>query len=191
MDPEAIIAEHYRPGSRLWDLVLSHGRRVRDKALAAAAQVPHLQPDTALIAEAALLHDIGVYWTHAPAIHCHGAHPYVCHGIIGRHLLLQYGLQAHGLVCERHVGAGLTRADIAAQRLPLPLREMVPVTLEEIIVCYADNFFSKTNGGREHDPDAVLAQLGRYGAGPVQRFMRWHRQFTAGAQGEQEEGMPP
>lgn len=178
MDPEAIIDAHYRPGSRLAEIVRGHGRRVRDKALTVAAKVPHLQPDTAFIAQAAMLHDIGIYCTFAPAIDCHGRQPYVCHGIIGRQILAQHGLEAHGLVCERHVGAGIARADIAAQRLPLPMRDMLPVSLEEIIVCYADKFFSKSNGGQAHSLDTVLAGLARYGPDPVERFMRWHRQFN-------------
>ncbi len=177
MDPLAIIHVHYRPGLRLTEILLTHGREVREKALAVARHVAHLQPDMDFIAEAALLHDIGIFGTTAPAIECHGTQPYVCHGIIGRQLLEKYGLPAHGLVCERHVGAGITKADIQAQQLPLPLRQMVPDSLEEAIICYADKFFSKAKSGRQRSLKKVIAQLTRYGQDQVDRFMGWHAQF--------------
>ena len=47
------------------------------------------------------------------------------------------------LVSERHTGAGITLENIVANNLPLPKREMVPVTIEEIIICFADKFHSK------------------------------------------------
>jgi uncharacterized protein len=56
----------------------------------------------------------------------------------------------------------------------------VPVTLEEKIICYADKFFSKTNGTREKSTDAVIAQLMPYGLDKVQRFKQWRRGFEQG-----------
>ena len=46
-------------------------------------------------------------------------------------------------MCERHIGVGLTVKEIVDKHLPLPRRDMVPVTIEEQIICYADKFFSK------------------------------------------------
>ncbi len=178
VDAEALIFEHYRKGSRLADLLLAHSRKVRDKALETAARMPDARPDLAFIEQAALLHDIGIYWTDAPRIHCLGAHPYLCHGVIGRHLLEQSGLTAHGLVCERHVGVGISQADIQERRLPLPLRDMLPLSLEEIVICYADKFFSKGNGGDELPLSAIQAELAAHGPDKVARFMAWHAQFT-------------
>ena len=82
VDAHAIIAEYYRAGARLTTILLDHSRRVRDKALMVADRVAHLQPDRTFIAEAALLHDIGICRTSAPVIHCNGGHPYICHGVI-------------------------------------------------------------------------------------------------------------
>ncbi len=61
------------------------------------------------------------------------------------------GLPRHALVCERHTGAGLTVDDIISQRLPLPLRDMTPQTLEERLICYADKFYPRaaTSGARK------------------------------------------
>ncbi|MEZ4602993.1 MAG: hypothetical protein R2861_06175 [Desulfobacterales bacterium] len=39
--------------------------------------------------------------------------------------------------------------EIQTHHLPLPLRSMVPVTLEEEIICYADKFFSKKGKTRK------------------------------------------
>jgi len=173
MTPIDIIFDHYEAGSPLADLLIRHSEQVRDKALAIAERVPHLNPDLDLIDEAAMLHDIGIYRTDAPIIHCRGMDPYIRHGLIGRDILEQYGWNAHALICERHVGVGITVADIRAQELPLPEREMLPTTIEEIIICYADEFFSKTNGGREHSPQSVIDSLSRYGQDKVERFQSW------------------
>jgi len=177
MDPFDILAEYYPPGKRLTQILIDHSRRVADKALVVAQQVPHLNPDTTFIFEAAVLHDIGILHTNAAAIHCNGTAPYVCHGVIGRKQLEAHDLHTHALVCERHVGTGITMADIQNQNLPLPLRDMQPVTIEETIVCYADKFFSKTNNGGEEDLEAVLNKLARYGQEKTETFLKWHRVF--------------
>ena len=179
MDPLALIHLYYPPGEPLTQVLVDHGRRVAERAVAAAAQVAHLKPDLMFIEQAALLHDIGIFQTAAPSIGCHGREPYMCHGIIGRRLLEEHKLPAHALVCERHVGTGLTPADIAAQKLPLPLRDMRPVSIEEILICYADKFFSKKNGGQEHTLDEVMAELARHGRDKADLFLEWHLRFRS------------
>lgn len=178
MDPYDIISVYYPPRERLTQVLMDHSRRVADKALAVAHQVSHLNPDTDFIFEAAVLHDIGILHTNAPAIHCAGTAPYVCHGVMGRKQLDAHGLPAHALVCERHVGTGITLVDIQAQNLPLPLRDMQPVSIEETIVCYADKFFSKANNDGEEDLETVLGKLARYGQEKVEIFLKWHRLFN-------------
>jgi len=179
INSEDIIYEYYRPGSRLAGLLLDHSRRVRDKALAVASRLSDLQPDMAFIEQAAMLHDIGILRTNAADIHCFGDQPYVCHGIIGRQLLADIGLDRLGLVCERHVGTGITMEDIRKQNLPLPLRDMTPQTLEEEIVCYADKFYSKNGSVRQYPVEIIAAQLARYGARKADIFLGWHARFNA------------
>ncbi|MGD8836724.1 MAG: HDIG domain-containing protein [Desulfobacteraceae bacterium] len=174
MKPRDILFNHYEKGSRLTDILVRHSEVVRDKALAVCERVPHLKPDKSFVAEAAMVHDIGIYQTHTPKIGCHGRHPYIRHGVIGRQLLEQYGYKAHALVCERHVGVGLTMVDIEDRQLPLPRRDMLPTTIEEIIICYADKFFSKTRGVEPHPLEKVVTGLERYGPDKVERFMQWH-----------------
>jgi len=177
--PAEIIAEFYDTGSMAYKLLLNHGRQVTQKALQAAARVPHLTPDTAFIREAAMLHDIGIFMTNSPALGCTGEHPYICHGFLGRTLLEKRGLPGHALVCERHVGAGISVADIERQGLPLPLRDMLPVSIEEQIICYADKFFSKLpeRADREYSVEAILTDLNKFGPDKVNRFQQWAKMF--------------
>jgi len=177
MDPYAVIAKHCRKHSKAHRILTAHGEQVAAKALAAAANVADRRPDRQFIEEAALLHDIGMLYTDSPSLGCHGSHPYIVHGILGRALLQPEGLERHGLVCERHVGVGLSRADIEAQNLVLPLRDMLPVTIEEQLICYADKFFSKDGNGREKSVDEILESLMRYGAPMAERFRGWAERF--------------
>jgi uncharacterized protein len=180
MDPLDIIYQYYRPESALTQKLIAHSRAVRDRALAIARRFADAGPDLKLIAEAAMLHDIGIIKTSAGRIGCNGNLPYICHGVEGRKMMEHHGLHLHAMVCERHVGVGITIRDIQTHRFPLPVREMVPVTLEEKIICYADKFFSKTNGTREKSIDAVIAQLMPYGPDKVRRFEQWHHCFEQG-----------
>lgn len=179
MNPLDVIDMFYESGSRLRDILICHGEQVSRKARAIAAAVAPLEPDVNFLHEAAMLHDIGIFLTDAEEIGCTGSHPYVLHGHLGRILLERQGLPCHGLVCERHVGVGLTVDDIRANKLALPAREMVPVTLEEKIICFADKFYSKGGGrtGPEKTVGEIAAELGRYGQEKAERFMSWARLF--------------
>lgn len=171
-EPLEIIRKYYDPGSPVYDILVGHSRKVAGRSLEIAARVPELGPDTVFIEEAAMLHDIGIFMTDAPAIDCHGDKPYVCHGYLGRELLEREGLPRHALVCERHVGMGISVDDIDSHKLPVPRREMMPLTVEERIICFADKFFSKGHGkaGRERSADDVRRSVGKYGQQYVARF---------------------
>ncbi|HXW69028.1 MAG TPA: HD domain-containing protein [Dissulfurispiraceae bacterium] len=175
MDVISIIKKYYPSGSQAYSLLLKHSRLVTEKALHVAGRVRSLGPDLNFIEEASMLHDIGIFLTNAPHIGCYGDRPYICHGYLGRELLEKEGLQEHAAVCERHVGAGLTVSDIQTGKLPLPLRAMAPVTLEEKIICFADKFYSKVkdNTGDEKTISQIRSELRRYGAGKLQQFEEW------------------
>jgi len=130
MDPIEIIARYYEPGSRAYNILVSHSRSVAEKAVAVAENVPHLNPDIEFIREAAMLHDIGIFKTSAAGLGCTGDAPYICHGIFGRQILESEGLFRHSLVCERHVGVGITSDEISFRNLPLPKRDMGPESIE-------------------------------------------------------------
>ncbi len=179
MNPRTILARTFPPGSPALRIVLRHGEQVAARALAAAEKLRALTPDRAFLEEAALLHDIGVVLTDSPGIGCHGEAPYICHGVLGRGILEREGLPRHALACERHVGAGITAEEIRRRGLPLPERDMLPVSLEEEILCWADKFYSKTGEKRpaEKSLEEVLAGLRRFGEESVARFLAWHARF--------------
>jgi uncharacterized protein len=175
MDSVEIISRFFPPESKSYQIILEHGRLVAGKALAAAVRVTHLEPDLDFIQSAAMLHDLGIFLTDSPDLDCHGSEPYIRHGVLGREILETLGYPRHGLVCERHVGVGISASDIRRFHLPLPERDMLPVSIEEEIVCYADKFFSKNGGGTSHEKSIteIAANLSHYGADKVERFMRW------------------
>lgn len=177
VDYTDIIARYYKDNSRLREILVTHSRLVADKALR-CVEARGLDVDREFVEEAAMLHDIGIFMCDAPDICCHGSLPYICHGVEGRRILEAEGLLRHALVCERHTGSGLTIADIEAQNLPLPHRDMTPRTTEERLICYADKFFSKSGDiTREKSLERVVASMARHGRDTLDRFLSLHREF--------------
>lgn len=178
-DVTGLVECYYPPGTLAHGVLVRHSESVAEAALRIADRVAHLGPDLRFIEQAALLHDIGIFYTNSPAIGCYGKYPYVCHGYLGRELLERHGLPDLARVCESHVGVGLTAREIVKQRLPLPVRDMVPVALEEQIICFADLFFSKTPppAGTRHTAASVAASLAKYGRDKVDVFDRWLELF--------------
>ncbi|MDZ7289871.1 MAG: HD domain-containing protein [candidate division KSB1 bacterium] len=176
MNPFAIIHKYYDPESELYRILVTHSVLVAKKALDLAVNFqtrnPEAQIDLSFIYEAAMLHDLGIFRCDAPVIFCTGTEPYVRHGVIGRELLEGEGLPRHALVCERHTGAGISREDVLRQALPLPVRDYLPVTIEEKIICLADKFYSKTPHKlfREKKPQRIHEKLGKWGPEVVARF---------------------
>jgi len=167
-----LLKKYYPQNSIAFQYLHSHSVAVAELAVDIALKHPELSPDIEFIRTAALLHDIGIFMTHAPKFGCFGDHPYLAHGYLGRELLEREGYPDHALVCERHVGVGITKEDIMRNNLPLPPRDMVPLTIEEEIVCYADKFFSKDSKKQDEPIDAkkVKKKLARYGSEKVEVF---------------------
>lgn len=177
MNPIDIIDKYYQEGSELRHILLTHSCSVADKAVQIADRHPELQADRTFLYEAAMLHDIGIFLTDADGICCFGDKPYICHGYLGADLMRAEGYPRHALVCERHTGAGLSLEQIVAQNLPVPHREMVPVSIEEQIVCFADKFYSKTKLDKEKTVEKARKSLERYGEAGLKRFDRWCELF--------------
>ena len=180
MKPIYILNQYYTPGTKLHAIMMRHARQVTAKALQVAARVKDLKPDLKFIEEAAMLHDIGIFLTNTPQLGCHGTQPYILHGYLGGKILKKHNLPKHALVCERHVGVGLSKDDIKSQGLDLPFRDMLPVSLEEQIICYADKFFSKSNGAKNKAKslDQIINSLEPYGKDKVERFKAWVKLFS-------------
>ena len=177
LDTTEIIKKYYQEGSFLHEILTVHSQQVYDKALLVASCHPELQLDKQFIAEAALLHDIGVFLCDAPKIHCFGTAQYIEHGCLGADILRKEGLPRHALVAERHTGTGITLEQIVQQNLPLPRRSLEPESLEEQVVCYADKFYSKSKLNTEHSVEEIRAELLKHGKNRVEKFDKWHAIF--------------
>jgi uncharacterized protein len=171
---EEILKKYYPEGSQAYDYLYRHSLAVAAHAVRVAERHPELTPDIGFIHTSALLHDIGIFMTDAPGIGCFGKHPYLAHGYLGRKLLEDEGYPEHALVCERHVGVGISREEVIRRGLPLPHRDMMPVSVEEEIVCYADKFYSKKPGRLTipESPEMILRKLEKHGPDKPEAFRR-------------------
>lgn len=177
---EIELLGRYFEGESL-EIIAGHGRAVAGLAMNVCRLLKMEADECRFVEEAALLHDIGVCRIHDPRIGLHGGFPYVMHGIFGREILEQEGFPRHALVCERHIGVGLTVEDIIRQGLPLPHRDMSPVSLSEKIVCFADLFFSKGPDRimKQKSPEKVRSKLACFGEHKAHIFDRWMVSFGA------------
>jgi uncharacterized protein len=108
--------------------VIKHCKAVSDLAVkfANSCQQNGVKVDVELVEVGALLHDIGRSKTHN-----------VNHGVIGMEIAQSLNLpQSVISIIERHVGGGITADE--AEKLGWPVKDYLPTTLEEKIVCYAD-----------------------------------------------------
>lgn len=177
MDALSIINKYYSEKNDCKDILITHSKSVADKAIQIANNHPELNLDKDFLYEAAMLHDIGIIFTNASGIYCFGESPYICHGILGAEILRKEGYPKHALVCERHTGAGITMQNIVDNNLPIPHRDMLPLSLEEQVICFADKFFSKTKLQNEKTVEKARKSLLKFGDDGIERFDRWCREF--------------
>ena len=177
MNPYEIIQKYYTEGSPLYKILISHSKHVESKALEIAEKHPELNLNTSFISEASMLHDIGIFMCNAPSIQCYGTHQYVEHGYLGAEIIYREGFPLHSLVCERHTGVGLSLERIIARNMPVPHRDMRPVSIEEEVICYADKFYSKSKLKKKHSLKYIIEHLKKHSEEDVDVFLRWHEQF--------------
>ncbi len=177
IDPYDILAQHYPKGSLAESFLLPHSEAVADFAVNVGVRIGGVDLD--FVYNASLLHDIGIYFTKAPSIGCTGPAPYITHGVLGEVLLQSLGHPEYGTVCRTHVGVALTAKYIEEKNLPLPAIDMVPKTLEEKVVAYADKFFSKRPIWltTAKPVEIVIEEMSKFGNEPVTIFQEWHEQF--------------
>ena len=206
MDYLALIHRYYPEDKALRRMLLQHSRQVCARALQIVERHPELGANRNLVEAGAMLHDIGIFLTDAPGIHCHGTAHYILHGSLGAQLLrneakqlkkekqqaeqlneeqlqaiqLQEELhfyEALARICERHTGTGLTRQTIIERGLPDPQKDLLPETIEEQIICYADKFYSKSHLERERTIPQTLQSLEKFGDEGVEKFRHWTELF--------------
>lgn len=206
MDYLALLHRYYPEDNALRRMLLHHSRQVCARALQIVERHPELGANRHLVEAGAMLHDIGIFLTDAPGIHCHGTAHYILHGSLGAQLLRNEAeqlkkekLQAEQLkeeklqaiqlqeelhfyealarICERHTGTGLTRQTIIERGLPDPQQDLLPETIEEQIICYADKFYSKSHLERERTIAQTLQSLEKFGDEGVEKFRHWTELF--------------
>ena len=108
--------------------VIEHCKTVSGFAvkIARAFRASGINVDVRLVEIGALLHDIGRSRTHS-----------VDHGLVGGEMARSLRFpRSLARIIERHVGGGIPKEE--AKKLAWPLRDYLPNTWEEKIVCYAD-----------------------------------------------------
>ena len=174
VDPLKII-EFFYPASPLRDLLILHSTQVCNKALA-IAEKSGVPLDWDIVRTGAMLHDIGIGHCHAPAILCVGTADYIEHGTMGASMLRQYGakhnidLEKYALICERHTGSGITAEEVVSQKLPLKVKDYLPLSNEEKLIALADKFFSKSGDQKEKPFPKVRKSMAKFGDASLARF---------------------
>lgn len=145
------LLKKYAPSSKDFKAVLAHSKAVQKVALGLCKRI---KCDVGFVKTACLLHDIGRFQT-VKAIK---------HGVAGAKILMDEGLPKHALVAERHLGAGITKTE--AKKLKLPAKDYLPKTIEEKIVCHADNLvFHARIGTLKEAVERFAKELGtKYGS---------------------------
>ncbi|MFH1669784.1 MAG: HD domain-containing protein [Candidatus Woesearchaeota archaeon] len=119
--------------------VLSHALAVKRLAVFIADDILEHHKDKGdiqiavdFIKSACILHDIGRF-------KCPPGPDSVKHGVAGAEILRAEGVdERYAHVCERHLGAGISKDEVEKKKLPLPPRDYLPVSIEEKIIAYAD-----------------------------------------------------
>ena len=123
--------------------------------------------DLEIVEIGALLHDIGRSKTHT-----------VHHAIVGAKIAKQRGLPEPIVrIIERHVGGGITAQE--AEKLGWPVKDYIPETLEEKIVCYADKL---VEGNKEVPVEVTIRKLADELGDDhpaIERIRRLHEEFTS------------
>lgn len=183
-EPLEIIKVFYPADDALRNMLLKHSVQVKDKALQILSGSDWSgKLDVEKITVGAMLHDIGICRCHAPDIFCCGSLDYIAHGIAGGEMLRNWGkdngadMEPFARICERHTGSGLAAEDIIRNKLPLPVRDYLPETPEEKLICLADKFFSKSGDMEEKTLCRIRGGMAKFGQETEKRFLELCRFF--------------
>jgi uncharacterized protein len=163
------LHEKYAPTYEAFDVVYTHCEIVCGVAEEVLAR-RGLAMNADLVRAGSLLHDIGVYrLDHAS---------YVRHGLLGHDLLRNEGFpEVLCRFCSCHTGMGLSREDVVAQRLPLPVADYLAESPEERLVMYADKFHSKSDPPRFLTADTYSVRVAQFGEDKVATFASMRQTF--------------
>jgi len=158
------LMEKYAPDKDTYEKVMEHTMAVQKIALEVADKVEGV--DKEFIKTAVILHDIGRFkcppWSEDQ----------LKHGIEGAKILKEENWpEKFQRVCENHIGVGILKKDIEDQQLPLPAKDFIPETKEEIIITYADNLVKHDKRTTEGEvAERYRKKLGEEHAKRVEKF---------------------
>jgi uncharacterized protein len=178
-DPARIEALHrkHAPTHEAFDLVYTHCQIVAELADQLLRLGGKSDTDRHLVRAGCLLHDIGVYRLYGEdGILDQGS--YVRHGILGHEIAREEGFSSTLCrFCSCHTGVGLTKEDVRAQQLPLPVADYVAITPEERLVMYADKFHTKANPPKFLTAATCRRRIRRFGEDKAVTFDRLRDEF--------------
>jgi uncharacterized protein len=167
------ILKRHSSTEQSYGIVAVHSLEVLAKAIDIVARRKLFnEVDLELVIAGALLHDIGTF----PFLEAKDMHGYIRHGVLGASILEKEGLDREALIAKRHTGAGLTKEEIISNGWDLPHEDLLPVTLEEKLICYADKFSSKKPGKVDTLP-TIMKEFENYGPASLQRFLELKEMF--------------
>lgn len=167
------LLKRYSSTEESFDVVSRHSFEVLSKAIDIIAK-KNLRDriDFDLVVSGCLLHDIGSFGF----LENKDMEGYIRHGVIGAEILEREGLEKEAAIAKRHTGAGLSKKDILAAGWPLPPEDLLPLTLEERLVCYADKFSSKLPGKKD-TLETIEKEFEGYGPESLARFRALKEEF--------------
>jgi uncharacterized protein (TIGR00295 family) len=141
--------------------VINHCKAVRKIAVRIAKKA---HANIELVEAGALLHDIGRSKTQG-----------IMHGVEGAKIATALGLPESLVnIIERHLGAGIPKEE--AGPLGLPVKDYMPVTLEEKIVAHADNLI---DSDRLHPIEKEVEKALQKGRPKhAERLMQLHQELS-------------
>ena len=177
-DINFLFHKYYGDNPELRRIVTIHSQQVARKALQ-IRDAKNLPLDPIDVFCAGMLHDIGVVKCSAPDIFAFGALPYIRHGLEGKKILEKNGLNKYASICVTHTGSGISKENIKNNKIPLPIKDYLPTTLLEKLICYCDKFYSKShNLTKEKSVEQIITQLEKFGEDSVKRFLELHELFN-------------
>lgn len=136
------LHQKYASSEEKLKLVWNHSLTVKDIALELIENLTkkNIKINRNLVEIGALVHDIGCYDHYRDKEHV----PYLLHGVRGYTILQKEGFDEEiARMAMVHLGVGLVKENIIKNNLPFEKKDYIPITLEEELVAYADNFHSK------------------------------------------------
>ena len=168
------LHQKYAPDEVALESVWTHCQIVRDICLQVCNGMTDINVE--LITAGALLHDIGAYKFYIDGVI--QLENYITHGLLGYELMQKEDLDE--AVCRfalLHTGIGISKQEVIDRKLPLPVRDYIPETVEERIVMYADKFHSKPKPSFNTAAWYAEYTRSRFGEGEDEKFMKLVEEF--------------